>query len=101
MLLWQSIRASEIKRLDEEAELDRQTDIQSERTFLQRITWEKNILKMQGKLKGTPWDPLPGEDISYSAFMELLDQKKVQYMDYGDFGRYVAGQFKPILGDSL
>lgn len=89
----QTIRQSEIRRVDEENELERQADIQAERDMIQNTMWSKNILKFQGKLKGSPWDPLPGEDIPYSVFMQLLEQKRVQYMDYGEFGQYVAGSF--------
>lgn len=89
----QTIRQSEISRIDEENELERQGEIQAEREMIQNTMWSKNILKFQGKLKGSPWDPLPGEAIPYSVFMQLLEQKRVQYMDYGEFGQYVAGLF--------
>lgn len=90
----QTIRESEIQRLDEENELERQSEIQAEREMIQSTMIDKNILKFQGKLKGSPWDPLPGEDIPYSVFMQLLEDKRVQYVDYGEFGQYLAGLFR-------
>lgn len=89
----QTIRQSEIRRLTEEHELERQAEIQAERDMIQNTMWSKSILKFQGKLKGTPCDPLPGEDIPYSVLMQLLEEKRVQYVDYGEFGQYVAGLF--------
>lgn len=86
----ETIRQSEIKRLDEENELERQGEIQAEREMIQNTMIQKNILKFQGKLKGSPWDPLPGDDIPYSAFMQLLEDKRIQYVDYGEFGQYLA-----------
>lgn len=86
----ETIRQSEIRRLTEEHELERQAEIQAERDMIQNTMWSKSILKFQGKLKGTPCDPLPGEDIPYSVLMQLLEEKRVQYVDYGEFGQYVA-----------
>jgi hypothetical protein len=93
----QTIRQSEIKRLDEENELERQGEIQAEREMIQNTMIQKNILKFQGKLKGSPWDPLPGDDIPYSAFMQLLEDKRIQYVDYGEFGQYLAGSFHHLV----
>ncbi|KAG0618573.1 hypothetical protein M758_4G074600 [Ceratodon purpureus] len=86
----ETIQQSEIKRLDEENEIERQGEIQAEREMIQNTMISKNIMKFQGRLKGSPWDPLPGEDIPYSVFMQLLEEKRVQYVDYGEFGQYVA-----------
>ena len=93
----QTIRQSEIKRLDEENELERQGDIQAEREMIQNTMILKDIQKFQGKLRGSPWDPLPGEDIPYSVFMQLLEDKRVQYIDYGECGQYVAGSFHHLI----
>lgn len=86
------MREAENKRLDNEVNLERLAETQLERDYMQQTMWKKNLLKLQGKLRGSPWDPLPGEDIPFSSFSQLLEQNRVQYMDYGEFGRHVAGK---------
>lgn len=60
-------------------------------------SWGKEFLKLQGKLKGTPCDPQTSHDISFGEFLTLLDENRVNYMEYGDLGQSVAGKQVNIL----
>ncbi|CAM6071688.1 unnamed protein product [Sphagnum tenellum] len=88
--LFAKIGASEKKRVTDMEELGRLAEVQMERSFVQQTMWMKILRKLQGELRGTMWDPFPAEDITYAAFLQLLEAKKVQFLDYGEFGRYLA-----------
>eukprot|EP01018_Ginkgo_biloba_P006923 Gb_02529 [translate_table: standard] len=72
--------------------LIRKENIQLDREHIMAEAWGKPLLKLQGKLKGTPWDPEPSHDIPFSKFWKLLEKKRVRYMEYGDLGQSVAGE---------
>ncbi|CAM6107297.1 unnamed protein product [Calypogeia fissa] len=55
---FEKIRAAEVERTAEE-ELRRRAMLQAERDFMQITMWKKFIMQLQGKLRGTMWDPEP------------------------------------------
>lgn len=72
---------------------------------IQANEWAKYLMKLQGKAKGTFWDPKPAPKISFSDFLKLLQAKRVQYMEYGNEGEDVAvilpytSDDDPIIGE--
>lgn len=74
-----------------EQDLERQVLAQVEREADLSAQFRKQGLALTGRLKGTPHQPLPGADMDYSDLLALLQQGRVQYAEYGDYGRHVAG----------
>lgn len=87
---FEKVREAERKRVEELNELERKGRIQFEREHILATSWSKPLLKLQGKLKGTAWDPEPSHDIPYSEFQKLLEKHRVRYMEYGNLGQSVA-----------
>lgn len=52
--------------------------------------WSRKLLAMQGKLKGTEWDPENSHRIDYSEFQNLLNANNVQFMEYSNYGQTVS-----------
>eukprot|EP01018_Ginkgo_biloba_P019829 Gb_35906 [translate_table: standard] len=87
---FEKVKAAEHERVKESDRLIRKANIQLEREHIMAEEWAKPLQKLQGKLKGTPWDPEPSHDIPFSEFWKLLEKKRVRYMEYGDLGQSVA-----------
>ncbi|XP_057847495.2 probable inactive ATP-dependent zinc metalloprotease FTSHI 4, chloroplastic isoform X2 [Cryptomeria japonica] len=88
--VFEKLREEEKQRVEELDEIERKANLQFEREYVMASSWGKKLLKLQGKLKGTPCDPENSHDISFSEFGKLLDKKQVNYMEYGDLGQSVA-----------
>ncbi|KAJ7555184.1 hypothetical protein O6H91_05G025400 [Diphasiastrum complanatum] len=86
----EKVAEAERKRIEEDQEWERQAAIQAEREFMQIRAWQTFLLKLQGKLRGTAWDPESGPSIPFSKFWKLLEARKVNFLDYADFGEHVA-----------
>eukprot|EP00271_Cylindrocystis_brebissonii_P018513 TRINITY_DN5283_c0_g1_i1.p1 TRINITY_DN5283_c0_g1~~TRINITY_DN5283_c0_g1_i1.p1 ORF type:complete len:900 (+),score=206.31 TRINITY_DN5283_c0_g1_i1:478-3177(+) len=56
----------------------------------QQVQWQRRTLLLQGKLKGSQWDPLEGQPIPFSSFWKLALEKRVEFMEYGEHGQCVA-----------
>lgn len=87
---FEKVREAEKERVEELDELERRVRIQFEREHVLATSWSKPLLKLQGKLKGTVWDPEPSHDIPFSEFQKLLEKHRVRYMEYGNLGQSVA-----------
>lgn len=70
---------------------ENKADIQLERQLIMASCWSRALLTLQGKLKGTEWDPENSHRIDYSEFCRLLDSNNVQYMEYSNFGQSISG----------
>lgn len=68
--------------------------VQLEREHIQSTMWNKFLLKARGELKGTMWDPEDSHPIPYSEFSRLLDEERVNYLEYAEFGKDVAGVYR-------
>lgn len=72
---------------------------QYELEVVQAGEWAKFLSKLQGKAKGTYWDPEPAPDILFSDFVRLLQAKQVQVMEYANAGEDVAVILPHIVED--
>ncbi|KAG6545655.1 hypothetical protein Mapa_012840 [Marchantia paleacea] len=88
--LLMDLKEQEIKETEAELELERQAVVQLEREHIQSTMWNKFLLKSRGELKGTMWDPEDSHPIPYSEFSRLLDEERVNYLEYAEFGKDVA-----------
>ncbi|CAN6475819.1 unnamed protein product [Victoria cruziana] len=70
--------------------LQRKADIQLDRMLTMASTWSRVLLSLQGKLKGTQWDPENSHRIDYSEFRRLLDSNHVHFMEYSNYGQTVS-----------
>ncbi|KAH9307402.1 hypothetical protein KI387_035313 [Taxus chinensis] len=84
------LREEEKQRAEDLDEIERKANLQFERESIVASSWSKELLKLQGKLRGTPCDPENSHDISFSEFWKLLEKKQVKYMEYRDLGQSVA-----------
>ena len=71
--------------------LQEKEDQQYELEVVQASEWGVFLSKLQGKGKGTYWEPEPAEDIMFSDFVKLLQAKQVKFMEYANAGKDVAG----------
>ncbi|BBN18797.1 hypothetical protein MPTK1_8g05580 [Marchantia polymorpha subsp. ruderalis] len=88
--LLMELKEQEIKETEAELQLERQAVVQLEREHIQSTMWNKFLLKARGELKGTMWDPEDSHPIPYSEFSRLLDEERVNYLEYAEFGKDVA-----------
>ncbi|KAL2608746.1 hypothetical protein R1flu_027319 [Riccia fluitans] len=88
--MFQEFKAQQIKEVEEQVKLEKQATIQLEREHIQATMWNKILLQMQGKLKGTMWDPEDSHPIPFSEFSRLLDEERVNFLEYAEFGKDVA-----------
>ncbi|KAI4326133.1 hypothetical protein MLD38_031476 [Melastoma candidum] len=88
--LFEKIKDSERKRVNEMEELDRKANIQLERQLVMASNWSRTLLAMRGKLKGTEWDPENSHKINFSDFLNLLKSNSVQYVEYSDYGQTMS-----------
>ena len=79
------------KSLQDAASKQQAGDLQAGREAIQLAYIELARLKSVGQMKGSPWDPLPGNPMHFSDLMQLAGEERVQFLDYGDHGQHVAG----------
>lgn len=89
-LLFQKLKDVERERIDKLEELERRANVQLERQLVIASDWSRALLAVQGKLKGTEWDPANSHRIEYSEFWRLLNSNNVQFMEYSNYGQTVT-----------
>ncbi|KAJ1696391.1 hypothetical protein LUZ63_004903 [Rhynchospora breviuscula] len=90
MRAFQKIKEAERQRVDKLEKIERKVDLQLERNLLMASEWSRVLMKLQGKLKGTEWDPENSHTINYSEFLRLLDSNNVKFMEYSHYGETVS-----------
>ncbi|KAL5714618.1 putative inactive ATP-dependent zinc metalloprotease FTSHI 4 [Ranunculus cassubicifolius] len=88
--LFEKLKDAERERINKLEKFEEKANMQLERQLMMASCWSRSLLTMQGKLKGTEWDPENSHRIDYSQFLRLLDSKNVQFMEYANFGQNVA-----------
>lgn len=88
----QKLKNAERERINKLEDFERKADMQLERQLVLASSWSRSLLKLQGKLKGTEWDPENSHKIDYSEFWRLLNSNNVQFMEYSNFGQTVSGK---------
>lgn len=88
--LFEKLREEERVRVDKLEKFRNKADLQLERQLILASCWSRALLTLQGKLKGTEWDPENSHRINYSEFRRLLDSNNVQFMEYSNFGQTIS-----------
>ncbi|KAF9599719.1 hypothetical protein IFM89_001665 [Coptis chinensis] len=88
--LFQRLKDAERERISKVEKFENKANMQLERQLMMASCWSRALLTMQGKLKGTEWDPENSHRIDYSEFWRLLNSNNVQYMEYSNFGQTVS-----------
>ncbi|XP_052195606.1 probable inactive ATP-dependent zinc metalloprotease FTSHI 4, chloroplastic [Diospyros lotus] len=88
--LFQKLKDAERERINKLEELERKANIQLERQLVMASDWSRKLLTMQGKLKGTEWDPETSHRIDYSEFLRILNSNNVQFMEYSNYGQTIS-----------
>ncbi|KAK4340946.1 hypothetical protein RND71_039447 [Anisodus tanguticus] len=88
--LFQKLKEAERERINNLEEFERKANVQLERQLVLASEWSRKLLTMQGKLKGTEWDPEISHKIDYSQFQKLLNANNVQFMEYSNYGQTVS-----------
>ncbi|CAH9109798.1 unnamed protein product [Cuscuta europaea] len=88
--LFENLKEAERERINSLQEFERKANVQLERQLVLASEWSRKLLTMRGKLKGTEWDPVTSHRISYSDFLQLLNSKNVQFMEYSNYGQSVS-----------
>ncbi|KAJ8531201.1 hypothetical protein K7X08_026635 [Anisodus acutangulus] len=88
--LFQKLKEAERERINNSEEFERKANVQLERQLVLASEWSRKLLTMQGKLKGTEWDPEISHKIDYSQFQKLLNANNVQFMEYSNYGQTVS-----------
>ncbi|KAF3653013.1 hypothetical protein FXO37_17213 [Capsicum annuum] len=86
----QKLKEAERERINNLEEFERKANVQLERQLVLASEWSRKLLSMQGKLKGTEWDPEHSHRIDYSEFQNLLNANNVQFMEYSNYGQTVS-----------
>ncbi|KAJ4953317.1 hypothetical protein NE237_030149 [Protea cynaroides] len=81
---------AEKERINKLEQLEDKANMQLERQLVMASCWSRALLTMQGKLKGTEWDPENSHRIDYSEFWRLLNSNNVQFMEYSNYGQTVS-----------
>lgn len=89
----QRLRQAEIERTDRLEEARRVLQIQVQREDVMLATWNTFLQRFVGALGGTEHDPIPSHNIPFSDFWKLLEQNRVQYLDYKELGQETSGIF--------
>ncbi|PNX64590.1 ATP-dependent zinc metalloprotease FtsH-like protein, partial [Trifolium pratense] len=55
--LFEKLKESERERVNELEELERKANVQLDRQLVMASSWNRALLTLRGKLKGTEWDP--------------------------------------------
>ncbi|GLU12559.1 hypothetical protein SLE2022_292250 [Rubroshorea leprosula] len=88
--VFEKLKESERKRMNELEELERKANLQLERQLVMASCWSRALLTMRGNLKGTEWDPENSHKIDYSDFLGLINSKNVQFMEYSNYGQTIS-----------
>ncbi|XP_020246313.1 probable inactive ATP-dependent zinc metalloprotease FTSHI 4, chloroplastic [Asparagus officinalis] len=88
--LFEKLKDAERERIDKLEKFENKANLQLERQLVMASCWSRTLLTLQGKLKGTEWDPENSHRIDYSDFWRLLNSNNVQYMEYSNFGQSVS-----------
>ncbi|XP_059280197.1 probable inactive ATP-dependent zinc metalloprotease FTSHI 4, chloroplastic [Lycium ferocissimum] len=88
--LFEKLKEAERERINNLEEFERKANVQLERQLVLASEWSRKLLAMQGKLKGTEWDPENSHKIDYSEFQKLLNANNVQFMEYSNYGQTVS-----------
>ncbi|KAF5202481.1 Atp-dependent zinc metalloprotease ftsh [Thalictrum thalictroides] len=88
--LFERLKEAERARIDKLEKFENKANMQLERQLMMASDWSRALLTMQGKLKGTEWDPENSHRIDYSEFWRLLNSNNVQYMEYSNFGQTIS-----------
>ncbi|XP_055833116.1 probable inactive ATP-dependent zinc metalloprotease FTSHI 4, chloroplastic [Solanum dulcamara] len=88
--LFEKLKEVERERINNLEEFERKANVQLERQLVLASEWSRKLLAMQGKLKGTEWDPENSHRIDYSEFQNLLNANNVQFMEYSNYGQTVS-----------
>ncbi|KAL5992999.1 putative inactive ATP-dependent zinc metalloprotease FTSHI 4, chloroplastic [Asimina triloba] len=84
------LKDAERVRINKLEELEDKAKIQLERQLVMASSWSRTLLTLQGKLKGTEWDPENSHRINFSEFWRLLNSNNVQFMEYSNFGQTIS-----------
>ena len=93
----QKLKDAERERIKKLEDFERKADVQLERQLVLASSWSRSLLKLQGKLKGTEWDPQNSHKINYSEFWRLLNSNNIQFMEYSNFGQTVSGKYSTVI----
>ncbi|KAK9135149.1 hypothetical protein Syun_014479 [Stephania yunnanensis] len=88
--LFEKLKNAERERINKLENLENKANMQLERQLVMASSWSRALLTMQGKLKGTEWDPENSHKIDYSEFLRLLNINNVQYMEYSNYGQTIS-----------
>jgi len=87
----QKLKDAERARIDKLEKFENKANIQLDRQLIMASSWSRALLTLQGKLKGTEWDPENSHRIDFSEFWRLLNSNNVQFMEYSNFGQSISG----------
>lgn len=88
--VFEKLKDSERQRVDKLENFENKTNVQLERQLVLASSWSRSLLTLQGKLKGTEWDPVNSHSVEFSEFLKLLNSNNVQFMEYSNFGQTVS-----------
>nr|CAD1836896.1 unnamed protein product [Ananas comosus var. bracteatus] len=87
---FQRLKEAERQRIEKLEKFEKKADMQLERQLIMASCWSRTLLTLQGKLKGTEWDPENSHRIDFSEFWRLLNSNNVQFMEYSNFGQTIS-----------
>ncbi|PKU70809.1 ATP-dependent zinc metalloprotease FTSH 6, chloroplastic [Dendrobium catenatum] len=88
--LLEKLKNAEQERIDKLEKFENKANLQLERQLVMASCWSRTLLTLQGKLKGTEWDPENSHRIDFSDFLRLLSSNDVHFMEYSNFGQTVS-----------
>nr|CAD1836897.1 unnamed protein product [Ananas comosus var. bracteatus] len=88
--LFERLKEAERQRIEKLEKFEKKADMQLERQLIMASCWSRTLLTLQGKLKGTEWDPENSHRIDFSEFWRLLNSNNVQFMEYSNFGQTIS-----------
>ncbi|XP_043718720.1 probable inactive ATP-dependent zinc metalloprotease FTSHI 4, chloroplastic [Telopea speciosissima] len=88
--LFEKLKNAERERINKLEQLENKANMQLERQLVMASCWSRTLLTMQGKLKGTEWEPENSHKIDYSEFWRLLNSSNVQFMEYSNYGQTIS-----------
>lgn len=88
--VFEKLKEAERQRIDKLEKFENKANLQLERQLIMASCWSRSLLTLQGKLKGTEWDPENSHKIDFSEFWSLLNSNNVQFMEYSNFGQTIS-----------
>ncbi|PKA54544.1 ATP-dependent zinc metalloprotease FtsH [Apostasia shenzhenica] len=88
--LLERLKTIEQERIDKLEKFEDKANLQLERQLVLASCWSRTLLTLQGKLKGTEWDPENSHRIDFSEFLRLLNSNNIHFMEYSNFGQSVS-----------